>query len=444
MKISKYLLAGTLSIIFLISSCGGQGSNYSNEDESISSSDSTSITNNPSVDTSTSTTSGDDNSSSSESVVLPSEYSTIKKVNEISANLTNTNDVGIANSNELVKIEAKIYADLDSLTTQGNYGTERYKMLAIDNSGSLYLRINLTTREALKTYVTTSDESGSTLTLIGYPSLYRQENELLLYSYSVSSNSIDIDLDNVASPLTNIADVYEEIGKMKMNNKGRAYGKIVSVDVMCLHKLSTNDNNIIFIDNSNSLLVYDAKNFYNIISDNSTYKIYIAIQMYNFRPGAVLLKCTSIEKTSISFETFKINGLASNKTGSQFYETEPGKDYNPTSYPTNANYSNLFGKMYLFDGYINLYYKSGSAYMVLEDTYNENTYSAYTNAITAKALFINNSSEQKLYTSSEYNNSILYKALTDAPQSKHTIYVFPYEFNSNHYFQFEVLLNTLN
>jgi hypothetical protein len=382
--------------------------------------------------------------STSDSVVLPTTISLISEVNDIADLLSNTNDVGIANGDELVKIRVRLVADLDSLTTQGNYGSERYKMLAIDTSGSLYIRLASADREALQKYVSASSSFGSTLDIIGYPSLYREENELLFYSYGVSPIQVDVDFQSVATSMTSISSIYSEISGMKMNNKGRAFGKVISFDAYCLHKLATDDNNLIFIDNNNSVLAYDQKNLYNGISEGVTYRVYASLEMMSFRPSVVLLQIESSSRQDISFSNFEIDGLGNSFTGAQLYAKAPGKDYDPTSYPTNPNYTDMFGKMYRYEGYINYYLKNEMVYMILEDSAHSTGYSAYTNAANAKALFVNNHSEEALYSNSDFDNSVLYQALNANPSKKYSAYVFPYFWNTNNYFQVELLLNSLS
>lgn len=439
----KLFFSMACSCLLVLTSCYGTTSEYfisqnpSDETSIQISEDSDSI----SIDDSVSSSVED---STSDSVALPTTISSISEVNNLANLLSNNNDVGIANGDELVKIRVRLVADLDSLTTQSNYGSERYKMLAVDTSGSLYVRMASKNRETMQQYVSTSSSFGSTLEIIGYPSLYREENELLFYSYSVSAVQINIDFQSIATYMASISDVYSEIGEMKMNNKGRAFGAIVSFDAYCLHKLTTDDNNLIFIDNNNSILVYDQKNFYNGISEGVTYKIFASLEMMTFRPSVVLLQIESSSRQDITFGNFEINGLGTSFTGVQLYAKAPGKDYNPDSYPTNPNYSNLFGKMYRYEGYINFYFKNESVFMVLEDTYHENNYSAYTNATSAKCLFVNNDSEEGLYSDGDFNNSILYQALYANQTKKYSVYVFPYLWNTNNYFQVELLLDSLN
>lgn len=438
-----FLLSTTCVCLLILASCYNSTStslisqNPSDETSAQPSESSTSI----SVDDSISDSVED---STSDSIVLPTAISLISEVNSIANLLPNTNDVGIANGDELVKIRVRIVADLDSVTTQGNYGSERYKMLAIDTSGSLYVRMASADREALQKYVSTSSSFGSTLDIIGYPSLYREENELLFYSYGVSPVQVDVNFQSIATSMSSISSIYSEIGEMKMNNKGRAFSEVISFDAYCLHKLATDDNNLIFIDNNNSILAYDQKNLYNGISEGVTYKIYASLEMMSFRPSVVLLQIESSSRQDISFSNFEIGGLGTSFTGAQLYAKAPGKDYDPTAYPTNSNYSDLFGKMYRYEGYINYYLKNETAYMVLEDSAHSTGYSAYTNAANAKALFVNNHSEEALYSNSDFNNSVLYQALIANPSKKYSVYVFPYFWNTNNYFQVELLLNSLS
>lgn len=145
--------------------------------------------------------------------------------------------------------------------------------------------------------------------------------------------------------------------------------------------------------------------------------------MFKFRPGVEFLEKTAIDKMEIEVDLESL-------TAAELYNYQFEVDKAP-SYP---DYSSKFTKLYAHIGYANYYFKDGDAYVVLEDTYNENTYSTYQGARSAKALFLKNDNCVDLYTESDFSNCPFDQYITGEPVQIKTIFM-PYLWNDLDYWQ---------
>lgn len=438
MKNYKILSVFSITLLLALTSCGGKNNPVS-----------------PSIDGSNvsigdSTTSGDSVSSPSEpsvnepSVSDPSTseplpvitYATIKEVKTIAESLTNENPAGVANSEDMYRIKGSIIADLTSGTTKAGYG-EQYKLLVLDSTATLYVRASLEQRENLQMYLSTNE----IIEFVGHPSLYRKTAELELIDFTITAELQEDYQSSVAEKLNSFASVYSKIDELVPNCKGTSFGNLYEIEGFCLQKTVASDKNMIFIDNANSLFVYDNIGVFNSISEGQTYKFIGAIQIYQFRPSFVITKLVSVVKDStITYDNFLAKGLVTSKTASDFYSQKPRTDLDADSYETYPQYSGLFGKMYKVNVNVNISSSSSGKVMLVGDIYKETEYTSLVDAAKDKQLVLNNGSESKLSTEQDFNNSKLYPYYYNS--KKISINIFPYEYR-NGFFKIEGYLNSI-
>ena len=207
---------------------------------------------------------------------------------------------------------------------------------------------------------------------------------------------------------------------MKLNCKGIAFSKIVAVEVTCLAK-DINNTNLYFGANDRIINVHGNDKVTNKFTVGTSYLLYGALNMHNFRPGLEYVDAIRLDKNiEFNYDDVSIMNAASFYN----YKYETDKD---ASYPS---YSKLFEKPYKIEGYANKYFKDNKEYVVFEDTYKDNYYSTYQNALNAKAVFFVNENYTGLYGSST-KHCPLYDYIDEG--TKLEIIVFPYLWNTQKY-----------
>jgi hypothetical protein len=323
------------------------------------------------------------------------------------------NEKGVGTSTQLVEFTGKLLARLDAITTQEGYGN-RYKLLFVDSTGYIYVKVDYATYEALKNGI------GSTYRIIGNPSTYVGEAEVVLTSYQ-SASSVDVDLSALAESADNIAAVHADAARLGLNSKGVAFGRLVTFDAVCYGK--ADDSVLLFADGDNAIYVHGNQYIGNQFSKGNTYRLIAAITMFNFRPGVEFLAKSSIAAMEFELEPELI-------TANDLYDVKYEVDEN-AAYP---EYSSKFTKLYSHIGYANYYYKDESRYIIIEDAFNENSYSTYQGARSAKAIFIKNEDCTGLYSDYEYGQCPFSEYIDLEPIQITTIFM-PYLWNSNDYWQ---------
>lgn len=393
-------------------------------DTSLESSSNTSgeISSDTSGDNSSDTTGGtasdttsDTSSGSSTSDSIPElESQTIAEIRVLSlACETIANEVGVGISSEYVKFSGKLLARLDSATSKSAYG-KQYKLLFADTTGYIYVSADDAVYDKLEAKI------GSSYQIIGSPSYYIGAAEVVLSSYS-SVAAIDVDLSTLAEDAESLADVHAHASSLRLNNKGVAFSKLVAFDAVYFGK--ADDSVLLFIDADNAVYVHGNRYIGSQFTPGNSYRLITAITMFKFRPGVEFLEKTAIDKMEIEVDLESL-------TAAELYNYQFEVDKAP-SYP---DYSSKFTKLYAHIGYANYYFKDGDAYVVLEDTYNENMYSTYQGARSAKALFLKNDNCVDLYTESDFSNCPFDQYITDEPVQIMTIFM-PYLWNDLDYWQ---------
>ncbi len=367
----------------------------------------------PSTSTLIPTTSS--NNTSSSSTIL--KLNTIKDIKEESKKFIGLeNDVGVYESDTSVSVKLKLLSVLDAVTTKKGYGN-RYKILMTDGSDYIYLKVNNEIYTYLKEYVSQQ----GVYQVTGKISLYNNEVEITVDEkvQYLENENIEIDYDLLAKSCT-LEEAYQLIEALKLNCKGIAFSRIVKVEVKCLAK-DINNTNLYFGNGNYIVNVHGDNKVTNKFVKGSSYILYGAIQMYNYRPSLEYVYSIGYEgDIEFAAET------ASNMTAKDFYKYSYEVDKNDT-YP---QYSSFFYHPYKITGYVNLYLKGNKEYIVFEDLFNDNYYSTYQNAQLAKAVFFVNENYVGLS-----DNDASYCPLYEYYESgkKLEITVFPYLWNTSKY-----------
>lgn len=367
----------------------------------------------PSTSTLLPTTSFIPTTSSSTTLTLK----TIREIKEESKKFIGLeNEVGVYESDVSVSIKLKLLSVLDAITTKKGYGN-RYKILMTDGKDYIYLKATDTIYEYLKNYVQQQD----VYLVNGNISLYNGEVEITVNEKVeyLENEKIEIDYSSLAEFLT-LEEIYQEISTLKLNCKGIAFSKIVKVEVKCLAK-DINNTNLYFGNGDYIINVHGHNKVTNSFTVGSSYVLYGAIQMHNFRPGLEYVASSRYDG-NIEFSTES----ALNMPAKDFYKYSYEVDKKNT-YP---QYSSLFYHPYKITGYVNSYLKDNKEYIVFEDSFNENYYSTYQNAKSANAVFFVNENYVGLL-GEDINYCPLYDYLESGEKVEITI--FPYLWNTLKY-----------
>jgi len=412
MKKFKFLL-----LALLLSSCGLTNVNSTSFNDSSLSNTSQSTSSINDITSLSSDISSSSIISSGSSLEEEIKETNIKEIKEIANKYKGLeNNVGVYESNEQVEIELKLIACLDAITSKTGYG-DRYKILMTDGKDYIYLKTTLEIYTNLKKYV----EDRGVYNVKGNISLYNNEVEITVREEPkyLQGKDFEFDYNDLATQVT-LKQFYEEINNLKLNCKGIAFSKIVSMDVICLAK-DINNTNLYFGNGEYIINVHGNDKVTNKFVKGASYNLIGALNMHNFRPG---LEYVYAEKLDVDIK-FDVSN-ASEMKASDFYNYKYEVDEDE-SYP---NYTQLFEKPYKIKGYVNSYMKDNKEYVVFEDQYNENYYSTYQNALNAKTVFFVNENYIKL-TSSNSKYCPLYEHIENGTYLEITL--FPYMWNTLKY-----------
>lgn len=344
---------------------------------------------------------------------------TVSEIRAIGETLVGSeNEVGVAESDCKVSFVAKMYSCLDAVTTKSGYGN-RYKILVADTTGYLYVKVPYASYE----YLTKYDNQYGCYRFEGTVSLYNGEVEVTSDLKPVYLNETDIavDWEILAEENDSLETVYRDIYALKTNTKGIAFSGIVGLNLLCLARDFENTN-VYLTDGKNIVNMHGNAHLYTKFTPGFSYHVYAAKTIHNFRPGLEFVAASVLEQP-MSFQTEDLQSM----TASEFYRYTYQVDKND-AYPS---YSALFENAYRFEGYVNYYEKDGKIYMVLEDAYKENSYSSYTAAKDAKAVFLKNKNCVGIQTEKDEAACELLSCL----DGKVEMILFPYLWNTLGYFQ---------
>ncbi len=410
----------TIALTVLLSSCGTPSiTDTSNDTDSDTTSESSPDT---TTDTSAGTSSdissdtSDDTSSdsSSDGTTTEPDSLSIEAIRVLSLACESfADDDGVGTSTQLVEFTGKLLARLDAITTQRNYGN-RYKLLFVDSTGYIYVKVDL------NTYNKVENSIGNSYRIVGFPSIYVGEAEVVLHSYS-SITAIDVDLSLLSEEVANIKAIHDYAASLRLNSKGVAFSKLVTFNAVCLG--SADNSVVLFADAENAIYLHGNRYIGSQFTNGASYRLTVVITMFNFRPGVEFIERSSIANMEIELSDETITG---NELYNYSYEVDEN-DYYP-------NYSSKFTKLFVHIGYANYYYKDGNKYIVLEDNYNTNVYSTYQGARTAKTIFLKNEDCVGLYGDYEYEQCPFSEFISEEPIQIMTVFM-PYMWNTLDYWQ---------
>ena len=274
--------------------------NTSSSNESSIVTSSTSSSSKPS--SSSSSTSTSKPSSSSSTSIKDTEFITIKDIKERAKKYIGLeNNVGVYESNEYVEIELRLIACLDAITTKTGYG-DRYKILMSDGIDYIYIKTKDTNYSYLEKYV----ENGGVYHVKGNISLYNNEVELTVTEKPtyLENKSIEIDYDNFEK-YSSLDKVYQDLYNLKLNCKGIAFSKIIGIEVVCLVD-DINNTNLYFGVGDKIINVHGSDKVTNKFVVGSSYLLYGALNMYNFRPSLEYVYAAKIDENIIRHLILKI------------------------------------------------------------------------------------------------------------------------------------------
>ena len=350
--------------------------------------------------------------------------------NKIAVSTSDVNKQG----EDKVSFKGRLFFAEDCGTTSSKNGylsTNQYKCFFFDNEDWIYVGVSSTMYAQLSKYEFKDNEY---VEIKGTTNKYLGQNEIIADSYTWLGNNsgLSYSFASLASaksfPENTIDEILTKAKASRLNIKGTNYtDNIVHFKAKYVQKV---ENAVaLFASGSSYIYVHGTSKLNNGFTLGNSYDIYGAINMFIYRPQIEFLY------SNVLSEPVTVSGSASESlSGTNLYKVSYTKDTTNHS----ANYENVFGKMYSFEGYVQYYIKGGYYYTCLSDT-NKN-YSTYTAAITGKALFINNTSEEKISSESDLTHSLLGSYYNQ----KVTINYTPYLLNTNYYWQVQIFTESIS
>lgn len=435
MKIKTFKLL-TIALALLVSSCTVPETSDSSSDTSPV--DTISDTSNDSSDDTSSDTSGDtssntsdsssDNSSSDSSSGTDTtpEALSIEEIRVLSLACEAIADSdGVGTSTQVVEFTGKLLARLDAITTQRNYGN-RYKLLFVDQTGYIYVKADKITYDKVESGI------NNTYRIVGNPSIYAGEAEVVLKNY-YSATAIDVNLSTLAEEVESIAEVHSYISSLRLNVKGIAFSKIIQFEAKYIGKAA--NAVLLFTDGENAIYLHGDSYIGNRFTLNASYRLFAAATMFNFRPGVEFLDRTSIDDLAINLDISELATITGNELYNYQYETDENATY--------PNYSSKFTTLMRFEGYVNYYFKKRGGNVVLTDAFRSDTYDTYQGAASAKTIFVNNDNCTGLSSDYDYSRCPFDEYFVAEPVKIEVVFM-PYLWNTNKYWQGFFLIDTIN
>lgn len=410
------------SLIEDVSSESSKSLEVPSSSELASSGDSSSIE----VPSSSESTSPEENESSSLPLSLSGSISSIKEGAAALLKGSVANDKGYVFTEVSVSLSARVYFYGGMITTKSGCGNP-YSAFAVDETGYLYCDIDSSTYSGNPSkYAGTENQyfeiKGTLSSFKGTPHVQVTSFEFIKNpSFEVGNETIK----NLASSIQNMGDVYSYIENLPINLKGCGYGNIASFTGRYIAKMD--DSVLLFSDGSRTMKVHGNNKISNSFTLNNVYTVYGVMDEYIFAPGMEYLFAESSDASIPNQEANRATTCAN---------TYSWKYTNDIDSHQSA-YEGVFGNVYSVTGYVNAYLKDGAYYFVLTDSYYENDFAAYTNALIAKALFFKNETENNLKTEVSLNYSLLYPYYVSGELI--TLSFAPYLWNTQKYFQGYIL-----
>lgn len=361
-------------------------SNTNSTFESSSSNSSSSEGNSSNSSSESSSSSIDDSSSLEETIITSLSEARIKGTSY----KDKVNEVGVYQGEDKVKLTCELLSRNDAITSKKGY-TNQYKLLMANEEGYIYINVPLEIYKKLENGIF------SYYTFEGYLAYYCGEVELSVNELPVKVDNLNYSLDSLFEE-KDIDEVYSIIKNKEVNCKGCNYYNLVKIKAKYLEKM---DDKVLLFGNGNKVIqVHGRDKFPNEMTKNNDYYIYASMSMYNYKPGIEYIYSKSCNE---EIEIIKNNlENVDSSLNKNIYEVDTNKKY--------EEYSSSFPKLYKYEGYVNYYTKSNSAYFVLDDENKDVNYSSYESARSGKTLFIKNDSCVNLYYEKDFTSCPLYEA----------------------------------
>ncbi len=406
-----------LIFVTLLASCGKNSSSSSSDSNSgssseISTSDSgsssesseSSLPNTSSEEGSSSQTSessennsseGDGSSSSSSEVTPPVEVlRSISDIRAVAATFDQklVNDRGVYTSNIKAEITAQLLTLQDYGTTKEGYNG-KYKALVANETGVITVTIPDTAYDSMSEF----KQEKQVYTFSGVVGLANDEVEIDMGNGAAPKRHVGVSLDydyrTFAKAETSIANLRTTVlaNDLKLNVKGIGWKQdIYKMDLEYIDKVV--NATALFSDGVNIIEVHGHDKINNIFTKGHTYTIYGRPGLYNFRPELEFIGHESSAET-ITLSFAGAPQISAAQIFGYSYLIDKDTDY---LLAKNKQYGAIVNNVYYFEGYVNLYDKSGKIHFLLEDSYCEDPRSSEAAAFTAKSLSIKNDDSRNL------------------------------------------------
>lgn len=236
-----------------------------------------------------------------------------------------------------------------------------------------------------------------------------------------------------------ITNLVDRINEKKFNVKGvSASAKLYKYTLKYLMKV---ENTIaLFSDGTKIIMAHGHDKINNSLREGFVYDVYGREGYHQFRPQIKLIGVVTNSSATIDFD-YKANAEA--MSGAKLYTYKYEKDKN-AYISSNMDYAALFVKVFKFSGYVNYYQKDGKFSYVLDDSAKNKSYDTYTNAYSAKTLFLNNNGYVN-ETGAEITSRDLFSYAPGGEFAgvKIDLYFVAYMWNTNHYWQIQLFLDSI-
>ncbi|HBM69983.1 MAG TPA: hypothetical protein DD377_01010 [Firmicutes bacterium] len=376
-------------------------------------------------------------SSSSEEEITSSEEETIdEQVQKASIKevknaclqfIGEPNKVGLEIGNQNYEIEGLIISIFDfGKSTKDYNGTNPYKAIITDGQDYLTIALDKNNYLKVKDYVGKED---TIYRVIGKTSRLNGKAELVVTSFEFlesSTQRVSKDqLFSLANDAKSIVNINERLKKSPLNEAGNYDGQL---SILTLKYVTKIENEVLlFTDGQKYITMHGSNQLYNLFKNStSSYEILFQENMYHYGQ--------SLEYIASRTSELKITPPIANKAiTSEYLYTCNYVNGKSTHF---EKYEEVKSNIYNFKGYVDYYLKNGLAFFTLVDKLPTNSSHTITASSSLKSLFVNNESESKLDTAS-MQYSKLYEAYAEDKEIELTVY--PYNWNSQKYFQVQIL-----
>lgn len=346
---------------------------------------------------------------------------------------TQVNEQGYYVSDVLAKFDAQVLTVHDYVATTA---LTQYKALVANETGYIVVHISKTTYTRLDEYKHLHQVNE----FIGYVAVFN--DEIAVHTLGVSEPRyladapVNYDYRDYAIAGDSIAGLLTRVKARKMNLKGvNSSEDIYKYTLVYITKLEAKIG--LFSDGVNIIQVHGYKTLNNGLTPNSVYDVYGREGMYLFKPQFELISWETNNSATLSAN---IGVMSSPLSATTLYDYKYVRD-SASAFNANMRYADILVNVYYFAGYANYYTKGNNDFIVFEDTLKTKAYTTYTNALNAKAMFVNNEDGEDLYSQYDWDHSPYTPYVPGAIKhgTKVGFYFIGYEYNSNKYWKVQIL-----